>query len=226
LNARFGEQRGGPRLADDVPREKQMKKSLTAVAFCVTLATLAGCAGLTTDVGQTSQRTIADANISAAVEQRLNTDRARGSLTGVTVTTENGIVTLSGRVPDLETKQRASELAREVEGVRRVVNNLRATTDTVTGTQDRSTDQARIRRDQTITTAVKRELAEDRSRAFTRIDVDTTDGVVTLSGTVAGAADRRRASQVANTVKGVRQVVNHLQLRSANAGDAPANVRR
>jgi hyperosmotically inducible protein len=203
-----------------------MKKSLTAVAFCATLASLAGCAGLTADGGRSSQQTIADANISAAVEQRLNTDRARGSLTAVTVRTENGVVTLSGRVPDFETKQRASELARAVEGVRRVVNNLRATTDTVTGTQQRSTDQARIQRDRTITTAVKRELAEDRSRAFTRVDVDTNAGVVTLSGTVADAAARRRASQVANTVKGVRQVVNHLRLRSASAGDAPYNVPR
>jgi len=43
----------------------------------------------------------------------------------VDVDTTNGIVQLNGTVDNERMKQRATELARQVDGVRRVVNNLR-----------------------------------------------------------------------------------------------------
>ena len=47
------------------------------------------------------------------------------TLLKVDVDTTNGIVQLNGTVDTERTKQRATELARQVEGVRRVVNNLK-----------------------------------------------------------------------------------------------------
>jgi osmotically-inducible protein OsmY len=41
------------------------------------------------------------------------------------VDTTNGIVQLNGSVDTDKTRQRATELARQVDGVRRVVNNLK-----------------------------------------------------------------------------------------------------
>jgi hyperosmotically inducible periplasmic protein len=45
-----------------------------------------------------------------------------------------------------------------------------------------------------------------------RIDVDTRDGVVTLSGSVPSAAAKARASEIAQNVKNVRSVNNQLTL--------------
>src|SRR5215470_1050967 len=45
----------------------------------------------------------------------------------IEVATVNGIVTLSGTVPDAQAKLRAGEMANRVQGVRGVVNNLHPT---------------------------------------------------------------------------------------------------
>ena len=64
-----------------------------------------------------------DAVISTQVEAKLAEDQ-QGGLTGILVTTEEGTVTLTGTVQKAERKARASELARQVKGVRRVKNDL------------------------------------------------------------------------------------------------------
>lgn len=65
-----------------------------------------------------------DASITAAVKTRL-AGTSPATLLKVDVDTTNGIVQLNGTVDNARTKQRASELAQQVEGVRRVVNNLK-----------------------------------------------------------------------------------------------------
>jgi hyperosmotically inducible protein len=46
-----------------------------------------------------------------------------------------------------------------------------------------------------------------------RIDVDTTDGVVTLTGTVSSQAERTRALQLARETEGVKTVHDRLVVR-------------
>ena len=46
-----------------------------------------------------------------------------------------------------------------------------------------------------------------------KIDVDTSDGVVTLTGTVGTEAQHQRAIQLAKETDGVRQVVDRLTVR-------------
>lgn len=61
------------------------------------------------------------------------------------------------------------------------------------------------------------------------INVDVDNEVVTLTGTVASAAQRTRAEQVARQVEGVRSVRNQLRVVSDNAngnGNGNANTRR
>jgi hypothetical protein len=65
-----------------------------------------------------------DASITAAVKSKLVADKV-SSLVKVNVDTDQGVVELSGTVDSERTKQRASELALQVEGVRKVVNNLK-----------------------------------------------------------------------------------------------------
>jgi hyperosmotically inducible periplasmic protein len=50
---------------------------------------------------------------------------------------------------------------------------------------------------------------------FTRIDVDTNNGVVTLNGIVDSPEQRARAEELASRVDGVKRVVNNLQVKSA-----------
>lgn len=61
-----------------------------------------------------------------------------------------------------------------------------------------------------ITTAVKTKLAADDVVKAYRIDVDTSEGVVTLSGAVDTPAARERAVQLARNTEGVTNVVDNL----------------
>jgi hyperosmotically inducible periplasmic protein len=67
--------------------------------------------------------------------------------------------------------------------------------------------------DATITAAVKSRLVADRAANLTRIDVDTDHGTVYLNGTVETVEQKVRAEQLAWQARGVRNVVNKLQLQ-------------
>ena len=66
--------------------------------------------------------------------------------------------------------------------------------------------------DATITTQVKTSLLNDPLVGGLRIDVDTFNGVVTLSGAVKSAAERDKAVTLARQVKGVSDVKSTLQI--------------
>lgn len=68
--------------------------------------------------------------------------------------------------------------------------------------------------DATITAQVKAKLAGEKVATLTRISVDTTQGVVHLSGVVESPAMKQRATDVARQVKGVRDVVNNLRIQA------------
>lgn len=67
--------------------------------------------------------------------------------------------------------------------------------------------------DATISTHVKAKLVADKASNFTRVDVDTTNKVVSLTGVVQSAEQKHRAEQLAMQVAGVRDVENNLQIQ-------------
>lgn len=64
--------------------------------------------------------------------------------------------------------------------------------------------------DAAITASVNAELAKDSSLSALKIDVDTVNGRVALSGTAPDAASRDRATRLAQSVRGVVSVDNRL----------------
>jgi osmotically-inducible protein OsmY len=72
-----------------------------------------------------------------------------------------------------------------------------------------------------ITTQVKSKLASDvRPSSLANIDVNTTNGVVTLAGQVESADVKRNAETVAASVPGVVRVNNNLQVDPSAASVA------
>ena len=68
--------------------------------------------------------------------------------------------------------------------------------------------------DAAIKTAVKAKMAADvRLSTLTNIEVNSTNGVVTLAGQVGSEADRAQAAAVARSVDGVVRVNNELQVK-------------
>jgi osmotically-inducible protein OsmY len=66
--------------------------------------------------------------------------------------------------------------------------------------------------DGTLTTYVKTALAGERVNTLTRVGVETNNGIVVLTGEVETATEKSRAGTVASQVKGVKRVVNNLQV--------------
>jgi len=79
-------------------------------------------------------------------------------------------------------------------------------------TADKSEKAEQYVDDAGITTAVKAKLAADKIKTLVRVSVDTVGGVVTLTGTVESANQKKHAEEVARGVKGVSKVVNNLQI--------------
>jgi len=67
--------------------------------------------------------------------------------------------------------------------------------------------------DSYITGAVKTQLASDKLVSLTRVEVETNNGVVYLTGQVETAEQRSHIGSLASQVSGVKRVVNNLQVR-------------
>lgn len=64
-----------------------------------------------------------------------------------------------------------------------------------------------------ITASVKSKLVADKMSSLTRVDVDTNSGSVYLNGTVDTVEQKTRAEQLAWQARGVKTVVNNLQVQ-------------
>lgn len=89
-------------------------------AVIALLGTLSGCQFIT---GETASQPMKDASITTTVRTTLTSDRLL-NISRIDVDTEGGVVNLSGVVETEGQRARAERLARHVEGVVRVNNNL------------------------------------------------------------------------------------------------------
>ena len=70
--------------------------------------------------------------------------------------------------------------------------------------------------DSTITASVKAKLVGEKIANLTRIEVDTTNQVVTLNGVVESADQKAKAEQLARQIGGVKSVKNNLQVQKTS----------
>jgi len=88
-----------------------------SLAACMALGMVLGCS-----------RTRNDAQVGNEVQSKISADRGIPVTREITVTSRNGIVTLTGNVGSENERQAAASDAAQVEGVRTVVNNLQVST--------------------------------------------------------------------------------------------------
>jgi osmotically-inducible protein OsmY len=118
----------------------------------------------------------------------------------IVVAVSDGVVTLNGEVPSLMHKRLAGVLAWWVPGTRDVVNGLEEV-------------PAEADNDDELTDAVRLVLEKDPFVDATEIGVITKDWIVTLTGLVPSETVKRMAERDAWYVLGVKEVVNHVQVR-------------
>jgi hyperosmotically inducible protein len=185
-----------------------MRNMLAIVLVGIVLS--AGCTSMT---GKSAGNNVDDAQITAAVKSKLAQENL-GSVTKIDVDTNLGTVYLTGMAETAAFRDRATALAREVQGVRQVVNNLKIQSPSAAAGSGSSRTAGQAVDDATITASVKTKLAAEKLSTLMKVDVDTRHGIVTLTGDVDSEATRQRAVEVARGVQGVRDVVSNLRIGS------------
>jgi len=125
-------------------------------------------------------------------------DRVKGRQ--VHVETKDGVVMLRGKVDSPEAKSAALEIAKGIEGVKNVKNELQ-----VVAPSQRSEVAAD---DKVVAKNVQNKLKADPQLKNVKVEVNK--GVVSLSGEVKSIDASAKASEVARSVAGVRSVRNDL----------------
>ena len=134
-------------------------------------------------------------------------DRVKGRQ--VSVETQNGIVTLRGKVDSNEAKAAATEIAKSTEHVKSVRNELQV----VAPSQRDRVDAD----DKQISKSVEQRFKQDPQLKSAKIDAKVDAGVVILTGEVKSLDTSARASEVARSIPGVRYVKNDLTYASSSS---------
>lgn len=177
-------------------RRPYVLRSCTAAAALVLIA---ACAS-----NRTNREELSDRAITSKITGKLVADPEVNPFK-IDVDTFDGVVTLRGEVRDASIKAEAEHLATTTAGVRSVVNRIEVL-------ENPSGEQPIA--DAWITTQVKAKLVVDPELNPFNIDVDTEDGVVTLSGRVATRAASAEAEKLSRSTRGVVAVRNELQVAS------------
>ncbi|MDF2953306.1 MAG: Osmotically-inducible protein OsmY [Thermodesulfobacterium sp.] len=145
---------------------------------------------------------IDDATITAKIKLKLLEDPVTKARK-IDVDTVNGVVTLTGVVESEKEIERAIKIAKSVAGVKKVVNNLKI------GKRGIGSYLS----DKEITAKIKLKLIKDPELTALSIDVDTINGVVTLTGVVTSEYQKRKAIEHAKSVSGVIKIIDNLQIK-------------
>lgn len=186
-----------------------MKTTKIALALALAVPSLGAAACATTRPASAQSD---DNIITGRVGRRLTADPDVKRYQ-IDVDTLDGVVTLRGKVDSETMKASAEKIARDTDGVRTVVNEL------VVEEQEGSERREENNEDLNIKTAVGRALTGDDDVRRVNVDVDVTDGVVTLSGVVHNEAEAAEAERLAREVEGVKEVKNELEVEQSSSGD-------
>ena len=133
------------------------------------------------------------------------------SASGTDVYVKDGVVSLRGVAKSQAQKELTTEYARDVEGVKEVKNEM---TVAKTPAKPDETIGEKID-DASITAQVKSSLMSHRSTSALKTNVQTTDGVVTVSGVAKNAAEKTLVTKLVTDIDGVISVVNNMTIELA-----------
>jgi osmotically-inducible protein OsmY len=144
---------------------------------------------------------IADLEIKTLVSQDLSQN---GGLAEKHIATDvkNRMVTLSGTVETAAQKNQAEQIAWQVTGVQGVTDNL------IAANAQTNPDTA----DDKLAHRVEFELYSTKAISLKTVQIHADNGTVTLSGNVTSRAEKLLAEKTAQSVEGVRKVVDNLSV--------------
>ena len=165
-------------------------------------ASLTACAA--SDEKRSTGQVIDDSAIAAKTKAALAEDEVTDAI-DIDVEVDKAHVQLNGFVDTDAQRIRADEIAKSIEGVVAVENNLE-----VSGGSRTAGEYVD---DKAVLAKVKTALAGDPVAHALKIDVEVNRGVVSLGGHVDSVDEANAAVEAARSVKGVQRVINNLDVR-------------
>lgn len=191
-----------------------MRKSLIGTGLIVVTA-LAGSA-TTALAAESFEGQVKDAWLTGRIESVYLLNEHLSPF-AISTSVEDGVVHLSGIVDSDIDRDLAGALAKNLDGVVKVENNLTVEAGATNRSADDGTTNHQGRRDfgswvddATTTAAVKTRLIANANTKGLQIDVDTMNDVATLSGRVNTAEEKALAEEIARHTKDVVEVHNNL----------------
>ncbi len=117
---------------------------------------------------------------------------------------QNQEVLLTGVVQDASWSQEAEHLAKSVNGVKNVINNIETEGEEGLGS---------MTSDSWITTRVRSSLLFEKDLYSLNYTIETVNGTVYLTGIGQDETEINRVAEVARNVGGVKKVVNHVKIK-------------
>jgi hyperosmotically inducible periplasmic protein len=128
------------------------------------------------------------------------------SATATDVYVKDGVVSLRGEAQNAAQMELTTEYARDVEGVKEVKNEMTLATTPALAAETLS---ERID-DASITAQVKATLMSHRSTSALKTKVQTSEGIVTVSGVAKNSAEKSLVTKLVSDIHGVHGVVNQM----------------
>lgn len=173
------------------------------IALAAFVLGLSGCASNTNEAQSRSIGTVVDdQKIEFTVDDAVKKANPYLRDARVIITSFNGMVLLTGQVPNGELRQQASQAAANQNGVRRVYNEL-----TIAPNATLSVRAS----DSLLTTKVKSQLWAEESIKDSKMKIVTESGTVYLLGLVS-RQQSELAGQVAQRIDGVQKVVRLFEI--------------
>lgn len=171
------------------------------ISSCAPVVVGAGATGVYKSASdeRTLGSQVDDVTLTARVKSALVENREVPVLS-VDVDSLEGVVTLTGLVKNRGVRKNVEAVVRGVKGVRGVKNLLQVGTSSIGEAID----------DKILGMKVKGELFSAKEIYSLNIDVDVNLGVVTLSGKVGSEKERKQAIDLADSLVGVKKVVDNL----------------
>lgn len=171
---------------------------------------------------------VSDADLSKRVTAALDRNKALADSRIRVKSVDAGVVLLEGEAKTLSDHRRALEIAANENGTVRVASNIESPDQLAdaeiwqAGEYDLAKAEGSTARDMWITSKAKMRLMANSETPALEINVDTSDGVVTLFGSVPSQQVKQAVSEEVRKVDGVESVNNDLQIVAEAQADRVA----
>jgi hyperosmotically inducible protein len=167
----------------------------TAIAFLL----FSGSATISRHSMAAAQSMAADNNLRAEI---INKALNKSKFKDIHADVENGIAKLTGTVDVFDTKEDADKRVHRIKGIKGVDNEIEVAGPEVSDAELRDK----------LVKAIEYDRVGYGTTAFNAISVQVQNGAVTLSGHAYGPVDADSAVAVASNMKGVKDVVNEIEV--------------